>query len=333
MISYVGLNNILYTLDKEIAHGEEGTIFSLVGDSTHVAKIFHPNNRTSNREQKIKAMIAIKPSKQLLDQTTWPQDILFENGDFVGYVMKRISDSTTINAIYSVNSKTTLPERIIIAKNICSSIQAVHDAGQSCGDLNPKNICVNTHNGRITLIDTESYHIFDPNIGKVYRCEVGIPEYLAPELQISISRNGQNLRTAPLPTFSFQTDLFALAVHIFALLMNGCHPFACTKNPNDSRTTIASQKTLNENIISGLFPFEDLMQGCCVPIYAPNYNYLPVYIRNLFHRAFKTKVRPTAVEWFNALSELQSSLISCKADNSHYFPDTIDFCPWCKLNK
>ena len=83
--------------------------------------------------------------------------------------------------MYSDKYQCTLSEKITIAKNLCAALNSVHEAGQVCGDLNPKNIGVDPKGAKVTLLDTDSYHITDAN-AKVYRCEVGMPEYLAREV-------------------------------------------------------------------------------------------------------------------------------------------------------
>ena len=175
------------------------------------------------------AMIDTPLSPQAMQQVTWPIDIVTQNGDFVGYVMPIIKNTESINCLYSDKYVSTLSERITIAKNLCAAINSIHEANQVCGDLNPNNIRIDINSARVTLVDTDSYHITEKDGSKVYRCEVGLPEYLPKEIQVKM-KNGSNLSTAPLPTFTKETDNFALAVHIFALLMNGCHPFACSTN-------------------------------------------------------------------------------------------------------
>ena len=126
--------------------------------------------------------------------------------------------------------------------------------------LTKKNIGVDPQSARVTLVDTDSYHITDSASSRVYRCEVGLPEYLPREIQEKM-KNGQTLATASLPTFSKYSDLFALAVHIFALLMNGCHPFACARNNktnigplSQSQPSVVVPQPI-DNIVNGFFPF------------------------------------------------------------------------------
>ena len=240
--------------------------------------------------------------------------------------------------MYSDKYSFTLSQKIAIAKNLCAAINAVHNTGQVCGDLNPKNIGVNTQTARVTLFDTDSYHIKAANGLRIYRCEVGLQEYLPRDIQEKM-KNGQDLRTAPLPTFSKSSDLFALAVHIFALLMNGCHPFACSVNKKVNIGHLASsqpsvvQPQPIENICTGFFPFYTSKPGITTPKYAPEFNVLPEQIQDLFVRAFvighnNPDQRPDSVEWYNALTQLQQNLTTCKNDKLHMYSSHLKKCPW-----
>ena len=140
------------------------------------------------------------------------------------------------------------------------------------------------------LVDADSYHYVTEE--KVYRCEVGLADYMAPEIQKKLG-NGRTLRNAPLPTYTKQTDLFALAVHVFCLLMNGCHPFACAKEENVINSNIqqlqsdfAMQSVVApqpiDNIKNGFFPFYEKRPGIVTPVYAPEFLFLMKYRNCLF---------------------------------------------------
>lgn len=47
------------------------------------------------------------------------------------------------------------------------------------------------------------------------------------------------LKTVPLPSYTRKTDWFALALPIFCLLMNGCHPFVCVKDTSSEESNIS----------------------------------------------------------------------------------------------
>ena len=312
---FKGKNRTSYRIiEPAIGKGGEGSVYKIDGMPNFVLKAFIASKRTEKREKKLLAMIASPVSDKAMEHITWPKDVVYENGQFAGYIMPRTSNNNeNLNVMYSPSkyTKDKFIKKIRIARNLCAAINSVHKAGQVCGDFNPHNITVNPHSGRITLVDTDSYHITEKNSNRTYRCEVGMPEYLAPEIHEKL-KNHKRLDTAPLPTFTRQTDLFALAVHIFALLMNGCHPFACATDLSKNQTSVAAPQPV-ENIRNGFFPFYMNKSGFTIPKYAPNFNQLPQKIKRLFIRAFvdghkNPQVRPNTSEWYNAL-EWYSNLL------------------------
>ena len=294
-------------IEPAIGKGGEGSIYKINGMPNFVLKEFIDSKRTEGRERKLLTMIASPVSNKIMEHVTWPKDVVYKNGRFAGYVMPKINNNKSLNVMYKTvkyNEKDEFIKKIIIAWNFCVAINSVHNAGQVCGDLNPNNITVNPNKGTVTLVDTDSYHITEKNRNRVYRCEVGMPDYLAPEIHEKMKKY-KRLDTAPLPTFTRQTDLFALAVHIFALLMNGCHPFANAVDLSQNHASVAAPQPI-ENIRNGFFPFYMNKSGLTIPKYAPKFDQLPEKIRKLFIRAFvdghkNPQVRPDAVEWYNAL--------------------------------
>ena len=302
-------------IEPAIGKGGEGSIYKINGMPNFVLKEFIDSKRTEGRERKLLTMIAGPVSNKIMEHVTWPKDVVYKNGRFAGYVMPKINNNNkSLNVMYKTlkeNEKDEFLKKILIAWNFCVAINSVHNAGQVCGDLNPNNITVNPNKGTVTLVDTDSYHITEKNRNRVYRCEVGMPDYLAPEIHEKMKKY-KRLDTAPLPTFTRQTDLFALAVHIFALLMNGCHPFANAVDLSQNHASVVAPQPI-ENIRNGFFPFYMNKSGLTIPKYAPKFDQLPEKIRKLFIRAFvdghkNPQVRPDAVEWYNALEWYKVSI-------------------------
>lgn len=126
-----------------------------------------------------------------------------------------------------------------------TNISAVHRAGYIFGDFNPMNIGVNINDGTVAFFDADTYHFKDNCSGHTHRCKAGCPGYVAPELiatcrKYSISHPGAKdaYAHAPLPTFTLETDNFALSIHIFKLLMNGYTPY--NGIPETSSVSLAS---------------------------------------------------------------------------------------------
>ena len=327
-----GKGGIQYNLEaRPFAQGGEGQIFNIDGNAGKVAKLYKQGRITTEQERKLIKMIMTPPSQDVLDQIAWPLDVLYDNGQAVGFVMRKFKLKEDLNVIYEYGSSSKYPEipwgnKIRIAKNLCAVLDAVHEAGHVCGDLNPKNISVDPNTGHITFVDTDSYHITDGNT--VYRCNVGMPEYLPREIQVKM-QNG--LAAASLPTFSQDTDNFALAVHIFQLLMNGCHPFACMCVP--SADSVVYPDT-SDSILKGECPFLMNVPGKKIPLYAPPIDILPDELQKLFKLAFvdghtTPSARPSAETWYYALDRLENSLKKCRNVAHHEYYKNLPDCPWC----
>ena len=217
---YRGTSGAQYQIEEQrLAGGGEGSVFGIQGQPQFVAKIYKENRRTSEREQKLCHMIQYRLTPDQLKQITWPQDVLYDENGFAGYVMPRLDKTDSLVSIYSngFDNKYDIRYRVLAAINLCVALKTVHEMGQVCGDLNPQNICINLDttdavNGfHVTLVDTDSYHFTAD--GKTYRCEVGLGDYIAPELQNKMAQ-GYDLKNVPLPSYTKETDLFALAVHL-----------------------------------------------------------------------------------------------------------------------
>lgn len=351
---YRGTSGAQYQIEEQrLAGGGEGSVFGIQGQPQFVAKIYKENRRTSEREQKLCHMIQYRLTPDQLKQITWPQDVLYDENGFAGYVMPRLDKTDSLVSIYSngFDNKYDIRYRVLAAINLCVALKTVHEMGQVCGDLNPQNICINLDttdavNGfHVTLVDTDSYHFTAD--GKTYRCEVGLGDYIAPELQNKMAQ-GYDLKNVPLPSYTKETDLFALAVHIFTLLMNGCHPFACAKENNVKVSDIAQIQETSfrdsvvapqpiENIKNGFFPFFDKKDGITTPIYAPAFQYLPEEIQVLFIRTFvegyeDPSKRVTEDEWITALKNTKFVKRECGANEAkkvHYFFEHNVVCPIC----
>lgn len=349
---YQGLSGRNYDVDDHaMAKGGEGSIHIIQGRGHQVAKVFKPEKRNAQREEKLRNMVQERLTDEQLQQIAWPQDVIYDQNGFAGYVMPKLASTSSLTEIYSTG-KYDLRFRLMAAINLCAAVDTVHEMGQVCGDLNPQNICVNLdtndrQNGfKITLVDTDSYH-FTAN-GKTYRCEVGLGDYIAPELQKKLT-NGLDLKSVPLPSYTKETDLFALAVHIFYLLMNGCHPFACAKEVNIHDHTLEQMTSEGgkesvvapqpiENIKKGVFPFHGNWPGITTPVYAPDFTSLPPEIQNLFICTFvdgdrDPSKRVSALKWQSVLQSSISSIFSCGKVSSHYYFNHMTECPLCKVDQ
>lgn len=335
MLVLNGKVNSYYIDDEPLAKGGEGAVFRIKNADNIVAKIYF--NPTKELEEKLTYMSKNQPDKSVINDIAWPLDILYNKGTFCGFIMPKMETATELGELYKFDlSKEpilTYQHRIIIAINICEVISAVHDAGYTFGDFNPANIGVNLNNGHVGFFDTDSYHIYDKTTGKTYRCGVCLNGYVAPELIQQCK--GKDYLSAPLPTFTQETDRFSLAIHIFKLLMNGFTPFNGIK---DTETVSSASPGLGNLAI-------ERDNYCFKPGYkpqslaVPSLSSFPKNIQNLFTRAFidgrkDPKCRPTATDWQMALIDYYKNEIKeCSKDKNHYYYKMMPKCPYCEAEK
>ena len=337
MIAY-GNTGTTYTLDKQLAAGGEGAVWTVQGAANMVAKVYHQEKISSDPEleHKIRYMVSNPPDKSILDQIAWPMDILRGgNGQFMGFIMPRLDTDTDLKKIYPYPPKKDMPvtveQKLIIAINICIVISEVHKAGYIFGDFNPMNIGINLKNGHVAFFDADSYHFTDSQSGHTYRCGVGADGYIAPELIQHCHSNHADFLGAPLPTFTRETDNFALAIHIFKLLMNGYTPFNGIKECESASQSSPGTGNIAIERDNYCFKAGNKPQSPATPDIAS----LSPDIQYLFKKTFEGGVkdpqnRATAEEWKDALIEYKDQLTQCKRNPAHYYYVNNSKCPYCE---
>lgn len=330
-----------YSLESSpLAQGGEGDIFRVQGKPEIVAKIYHSGKVSPEAEKKLGIMVSNPPEKHIISQMAWPLDLLYDaSGSFCGFIMPCLRSTTELLSVYPYppQSNISLKQKLIIAQNICVVISAVHDAGYVFGDFNPRNIGVDLNTGTVAFFDTDSYHIKDPISGEIYRCGVCMDGYVAPELLKKCEGiNKDAYLTAELPTFTEQTDHFALAIHIFKLLMNGYTPFNGIAEDVSRSSSAASPGVGNLSVKRGNYCFKPGKKPLSSAV--PPLTALPEEIRALFSRAFilgekDPAIRPTAEEWRMALSQFEDCLTQCAHNPAHQYLNTLRECPLCEADR
>lgn len=335
MLVLNGKINTYYIEDyKPLARGSKSTIYRVKNSNKIVAKIY--SEPTKELEEKLTYMSKNQPDKSAVVDMAWPLDILYNKGAFCGFIMLKMEAETELGELYKFDlSKEpilTYLRRITIAINICEVISALHNVGYVLGDFNPANIGVNLNDGFVSFFDTDSYHVHNKITGKTYRCGECLDEYAAPEL-IQQCKDRDYL-SAPLPTFTKETDRFSLAIHIFKLLMNGFTPFSGIRDSDIASSASPDLGDLTAKRDNYCFELGYKPKSLAVP----SLSSFPRDIQNLFTRAFidgeqDPLFRPTADEWRNALIDYKNEIKVCSEDNYHYYYKMSPTCPYCEAEK
>ncbi len=343
----VGLSKKQYQIDpKPFSSGGEGDIYRVIGQEKIVMKIYHADRRTQEMEAKITHMAGNPPSESVLTQVAWPLDAVYdERGAFVGFVMPKLKITAELGKVYEYPSKTniTFKQKLILAENICVVIHAVHDAGYVFGDFNPRNIGIDLQTGMVAFLDTDSYHIvLDREKDQAYRCSVCAPGYCAPELLSKcadhITAHPEDSTRAyaktPLDTFTRETDNFALAIHMFRLLMNGFSPYGGIRETESASVGSPGVGDAAVRRDSYCFKKGNKPQSSAVPPMTIH----PKSVQKLFARAFidgrkHPEKRPSAYEWHRALGKYEEELTQCEKCAAHYYRKELKSCPWCDADE
>lgn len=270
----------------------------------------------------------------------WPLHLVYSSssGLAVGYMMPlAFPESKTLKILDSTHLKKTMKEefpndrdwwkyeryekkgilnRFKIINNITVAISYIHAINYYViGDIKPENI-LSTHDGMISIIDTDSFQISDDS-RMIFKGAAVTSEYFAPESYIRVKNN--------LP-LTISNDLFAIAICFYKMLV-GCHPYA----GRIQRPPYNAGSDLEYQIKNGLFAFGDRMNCLDVPPLDVHkyFHSLPGKIQNLFKRAFSSSnyhQRPTTIEWLKILKEIinDSSLVK---NNSTVSPQKSPIIP------
>jgi DNA-binding helix-hairpin-helix protein with protein kinase domain len=326
---------LLVLADSDLlGKGGEARVYRVPNDPSLVAKIWH--KPTPERAAKIEVMVANPPSNPTAAQKhtsiAWPTEILQSGSgasNTVGFLMPFVGGMSPVIDFFNPKtrrSKCPLFNYFYLhrtARNLVIAIRALHERNYVIGDLNESNVLV-AETALVSIVDTDSFQVWDGAKGKLYRCRVGKPEFTPPEIQGKTF--GQVDR-------GIQQDLFGLGIILFQLLMEGTHPFA------GNYTGPGEAPPYEGRIAAGHFPYAYGRKVPYVPKKtAPSFSMLYPALQHLFIRCFEDghfqpNARPDTEAWQWALEEAENSLVSCWVNDQHIYSGHLQECPWCARTK
>lgn len=303
-------------LGELVGRGGEGEVFAVRGEDGLAVKLY-TGGKAPAREDKVRAMVAADFASQA-DEVAYPAEVVLDQrGRFTGFVMRKVAKAKPLHQLYKpIARKKHFPAvdyRFVVhvAFNLAKAVASVHRLGCVIGDVNESGVLV-TADGRVALIDADSFQV-DLG-GRRFGCEVGKPEYTAPELQNRSFRDVVRTR---------DHDTFALAVIVFQLLWMGRHPFSGVYSKGDM--------PLERSISERRFAYSaQRATGMAPPPGAPPLSILPPDMAAAFEMAFGTgSARPSAQDWVGLLDRLRQRLTPCRANPLHHYPSSAPECLWC----
>jgi hypothetical protein len=317
---------------SELGAGGQATVYPVPGRPGRVAKVYHAP--APEQERKLRLMLAHRPAGASSGAGAgifaWPLELLRdEEGGFAGLLLPRVEGKLRLFELYN---PATRRERAPLfhhgllhraARNLAAAFHKLHEAGYVVGDVNESNVLVG-EDGRVVLIDTDSFQVRDPATNEVFRCPVGRPEFTPPELS---GRSFGEIDRAP------EHDRFGLGVLVFQMLMEGTHPFAGRFRGEGEPPAV------QERIAAGHFPYSGRADVPLEPPRtAPPLDTLDPALRALLLRCFvdghrDPAARPTAAEWRDALLAAEASLATCGSNEQHRYGPHLGACPWCERSR
>lgn len=315
---YQGLQHTGYTIGRLIGKGGEGQVYDVNENSGQLAKLYNeaPDTEKAN---KLRYMASIQ--KPAIHQfAAWPADVLLENSQVVGFVMKKLTGYVPLHMLFSpMDRKKLFPDKgynflVHVARNLASAFHKLHEEGLIIGDINEGNILVNAQ-GMVAFIDCDSFQI--KHNTHYYYCEVGVPRYTPPELLAGKTFTNV-IRTV-------NTDAFSLAILIFQLLFLGRHPFA---GINRSKEDFDEEKAIREHQFA--YSTHNANKKLQPALNSLDITHLGTGVTELFHQAFEQDInRPLPAAWIQQLDVLGKNMLTCARFKQHTYPAAAPQCPWC----
>jgi serine/threonine protein kinase len=143
---------------KDIYSGGEGNLYPSFNG--WLVKIYNDRHQNYPNLKKLQKMLEMDVFD---DRIIWPKDIVYFQGQFVGYVMKKIENATPLSDMFNTR---VLPfpnkpyYRVTTLLNILQAIQYLHQKNILLGDLKDDNILIRNEE-EIFIVDSGSFQIED----------------------------------------------------------------------------------------------------------------------------------------------------------------------------
>ena len=274
------------TSDSPFFCDEEGDYYALEGAEGRAVKTLRSSVqwRVLNR---VRRQIEFSVPDRVKNEICWPVDVVHSrggvgDGELVGYVLTCMPEGVPISKLYGYFPSMHFGSKVRVAENLCIAVKHAHETGWVVGDMNPRNILVDAGTCRVFIAETGVRLERGKFLGP------GTSEWLPVDLQ------GVDLCSLRSGGHSEESDRYALAVHVFALLSRGWHPMSFARNGSDSIRNLSNERKPEESPrqiaeMSYALPRWDIAKGTYpVRRYRLSSLRFPLRLSRCFRRAFGT---------------------------------------------
>ena len=257
----------------------------------------------------------------------WPKLLLDFDDGHIGYLMD-LRPQNYVSFVSYLTGKNPFKSRRILVDwciRLCTAFKRLHESGYSYQDLNDGSFFFDPDTGDLLICDNDNVTADKKNLGIL-----GKMRYMAPEIV-----RGENMP-------DMHSDRFSLAVILFMAL--------CLGNPYEG-VRMKDYDLIDENAEYELYGKKPVfvyhktdksnrpIRGYHTSV-IKRWPYLPVYIKEAFHRTFvdgltdRENGRTTELEWLRLLTKFRDELICCPSCGTEYvlgFAESrrIPACPHC----
>lgn len=200
-------------LKSRLNSGGEGTIYTTEIPDL-VAKLYKREQLDCAKLEKLRLMLT---RDIVCEGICYPVALLYnEYGEFVGYLMPQARGRELQSSVFNrAGLAKHFPDwnridTVTLAVTILRKLIYLHDCNIILGDINPRNILVESPT-EVYFVDTDSYQI------EGYPCPVGTDYFTAPEIQGKVS---------PTLLRTMGNERFAVATLLFMLMVPGKPPYS-----------------------------------------------------------------------------------------------------------
>ena len=307
-----------------LGEGGQGEVYLVNYNGKRCALKVYKDKQSSDFRYNLKNNIDRgAPSSDFL----WPKMLLdFESGR-IGYLMD-LRPSNFVSFVSYLTGKNPFANRLTLLKwciKLCTAFKQLHEKGYSYQDLNDGSFFLDKDTGELLICDNDNVTADKKNLGIL-----GKMRYMAPEI----------VRGELLP--DMHSDRFSLAVILFMALCLG-NPYEGERLKNydivDERAEYEMYGTNPIFVYHKTDKSNRPIRGYHTSV-LKRWAYLPIYVKEAFHRTFvdglldRENERTTELEWLKILTKYRDELITCPHCQYEYVlgfeeKQPYEVCPSC----